>query len=310
MFELPTVQITTAPPQLPTANEENHIEPQFGVALNNTNSTSESNTAEMNEYLLCSKLAAGAQMDHTTNMTIAHSQRNLNKISHLKQSHSALVKILESAPINSCKLSNNKIKHTKHTVNDNETSTTNTSSFSSTASSPSSATIAVTNSISNHHHHRKRNKHLIEMHCDDLDKSSDDEMGCNSNSSASSNASEAELICPWKKTRIAREWQQQPPHHHYAMQQHHHHDKSQELNDDDGEADDNSSQCECYNTWRRSSSDSNESIQNNDSGCDSDCPENITELCKKFDANLSEQDVIIANSLFSHQSINQFFAGT
>lgn len=148
------------------------------------------------------------------------------------------------------------------------------------------------------------------MHCDDLDKSSDDEMGCNSNSSASSNASEAELICPWKKTRIAREWQQQPPHHHYAMQQHHHHDKSQELNDDDGEADDNSSQCECYNTWRRSSSDSNESIQNNDSGCDSDCPENITELCKKFDANLSEQDVIIANSLFSHQSINQFFAGT
>lgn len=138
------------------------------------------------------------------------------------------------------------------------------------------------------------------MNCDDLDKSSDDEMGCNSNSSASSNASEAELICPWKKTRIAREWQQQPPHH-YAMTHHQHHEKSQEFNEDDAEEEDSNSQCECYNTWRRSSSDSNESIQNNDSGCDSDCPENITELCKKFDENLSEQDVIICwITLFTH----------
>lgn len=64
--------------------------------------------------------------------------------------------------------------------------------------------------IEQHHHyyHRKRNKHLINAHCDNIDKSSDEEVGCNSNSSASSNASEAELICPWKKTRIAREWHQ------------------------------------------------------------------------------------------------------
>lgn len=64
--------------------------------------------------------------------------------------------------------------------------------------------------IGQHHHyyHRKRNKHLINAHCDNIDKSSDDEIGCNSNCSASSNASEAELICPWKKTRIAREWHQ------------------------------------------------------------------------------------------------------
>lgn len=59
-----------------------------------------------------------------------------------------------------------------------------------------------------HYYHRKRNKHLINAHSDIIDKSSDEEIGCNSNSSASSNASEAELICPWKKTRIAREWHQ------------------------------------------------------------------------------------------------------
>lgn len=71
-----------------------------------------------------------------------------------------------------------------------------------------------------HYYHRKRNKHLINTHCDNIDKSSDEEIGCNSNSSASSNTSEAELICPWKKTRIAREWHQ-----------------SQKLNANDGDND-------------------------------------------------------------------------
>lgn len=329
MFELPTVRITvpsqpqhqrSPPPPLPpppsssatmAANEENHIDPKFDIALN-TNNTSKLNTAEMNEYLLCSKLA-GTKND-PTNMTTAtsHSQRNLKKISQLKESHSALVKILESAPINSNKL--NKTKNKNHYNNNDTNTNTSTSSSSSIAAAvavaaasaaaasaaAASANIISNNSISNHHglhhhhHHRKRNKHLIEMHCDDLDKSSDDEMGCNSNSSASSNASEAEIICPWKKTRIAREWQQQPSHHNAMSQSH---EKFQEFNDDDGEEDDNNSLCDCYNTWRRSSSDSNESIQNNDSGCDSDCPENITELCKKFDENLSEQDVIISFNL-------------
>lgn len=71
--------------------------------------------------------------------------------------------------------------------------------------------------------------------------------------------------------------------------------------------------CECY-TWHRASNnieDDDEQHENatgstmqkqtnfqnvqqsngTDSGCDSDCPENISELCKKFDENLSEQDV-------------------
>lgn len=68
--------------------------------------------------------------------------------------------------------------------------------------------------------------------------------------------------------------------------------------------------CECHaNTWRRASNDGDdddEPLENasgqrkqknnvlksgSDSGCDSDCAENISELCKKFDENLSEQDV-------------------
>lgn len=99
-------------------------------------------------------------------------------------------------------------------------------------------------------------------------------------------------------------------------------DAGDDISDDNGENDENASLCECYNTWRRASNDGddddellegnvaakkqknranhhhhhhNSSNSNNnggtDSGCDSDCPENITELCKKFDENLSEQDV-------------------
>lgn len=73
-----------------------------------------------------------------------------------------------------------------------------------------------------------------------------------------------------------------------------------------------SKMCECHaNTWRRASNDgddddepmenasgqrkqknySNVQKSGSDSGCDSDCAENISELCKKFDENLSEQDV-------------------
>lgn len=89
-------------------------------------------------------------------------------------------------------------------------------------------------------------------------------------------------------------------------------DAGDDISDDNGENDENSSLCECYNTWRRASNDGDDDDelhentgtstkkhksfhngQNNgtDSGCDSDCPENISELCKKFDENLSEQDV-------------------
>lgn len=120
-----------------------------------------------------------------------NSQLNSGKSSQLKETHSALVKILESAPIPS--------------VNNNHNHNTSTSVPPFTKSTPLANPTVNQQSV----YHRKRNKHLntISTHCD-MDKSSDEEVGCNSNSSASSNASEAEIICPWKKTRIAREWHQ------------------------------------------------------------------------------------------------------
>lgn len=110
-------------------------------------------------------------------------QLNCGKSSQLKETHSALVKILESAPI--------------------------PSNTSTTVASFTKSTLPMNQTNQQSTYHRKRNKHLstISTHCD-MDKSSDEEVGCNSNSSASSNASEAEIICPWKKTRIAREWHQ------------------------------------------------------------------------------------------------------
>lgn len=59
-----------------------------------------------------------------------------------------------------------------------------------------------------HYYHRKRNKPVIDNSNCDMDKSSDEEIGYNSTSSGNSSANEAETICPWKKTRIAREWHQ------------------------------------------------------------------------------------------------------
>lgn len=66
----------------------------------------------------------------------------------------------------------------------------------------------VTDKQHHHYYHRKRNKHVIDTSICDMDKSSDEEIGYNSPSSGHSSANEAELICPWKKTRIAREWHQ------------------------------------------------------------------------------------------------------
>lgn len=192
-----------------------------------------------------------------------------------------------------------------------------------------------------HHHHRKRNKHLIEKQCDNMDKSSDEE---GAGYGIDSDTREAEKICPWKKTRIAREWRQQcklndepttvvinlctaneSSNSDNTMDSVHMNDSNTIAGtndlyhagdddnddcggdcdeDDDAVDDDNDNMdaddddetvadnlCDCNTRWRRSSSDSNDNVQN-DSGCDSDCPENITQLCKKFDKNLSKQNVI------------------
>lgn len=186
------------------------------------------------------------------------------KNSQLKESHSALVKILESAPIQRL---------------DKEIILVGGSD----GSSPSGTETNVTpNTDNRHHHYRKRNKHLVDMNnCDNHDKSSEDESN-----------TKVETICPWKKTRIAREWRQKNKEMQEARERQEDKNKCMDLDDEDDGDDDNDSSCDCNDIWRRSSSDSIESIQN-DSGCDSDCRENITELCKKFDENLSEQDVCI-----------------
>lgn len=329
MYELPTVRII-APSQPPTqqtspaivddhqhqlhhqqqqTQQTQHIGPKFGMAvisnnnhnIHNTNTTTTSTTttklktAETNEYLLCSIMAAGTNMDHATN---THSQQNisntttsninnhhLNKVSQLKESHSALVKILESAPINGrhSRVST-AASQTRHRRASNETS-----SSSSSSSSPSSPLLST--AASHGLHHRKRSKHLYRTsaHQDDLNESvksawhfprGRNGLDCHDDAESNGNSNKTEMT----DVIEIHEWQQ--------------HDHSMD------EEDDSNSQCECYNTWRRSSSDSNESIQNNDSGCDSDCPENITELCKKFDENLSEQDVIIVEEKKINQSIS------
>lgn len=78
--------------------------------------------------------------------------------------------------------------------------------------------------------------------------------------------------CPWKKSRIG--WRRE----------------AEETKDESPEKE----------PQRRDSSDSSEGGPS-DSGCDSDCPEshNITELCKKFDENLSEDVGLLLNTLYS-----------
>lgn len=174
------------------------------------------------KLILITKRKMGCAIHETTQQKQdccqSNNQKITNKPSNLKESHSALVKILESAPI---RPTTNQIESPKH------------------------------------HHYRKRHSKIT----DDLDRSSEED--------------ENEVIlgtskCPWKKNRIWRT------------------NKLDDNNDNKMDTDeDNSMDDSC----RRNSLDSLEGGCHNDSGCDSDCPENITELCKKFDENLTEEDV-------------------
>lgn len=200
------------------------------------------------------------------------------KNSQLKESHSALVKILESAPIQRL---------------DKEIILVGGSDGSGSHSG-TDTNVTPNNTDNRHHHYRKRNKHLVDMNnCDNHDKSSEDE-----------SSSTVEMICPWKKTRIAREWRQKNKEMQEARERQEEKNKFMDLDDDE---DDNDKSCECGDVLRRSSSDSIESVQN-DSGCDSDCRENITELCKKFDENLSEQDVCMSSKSKKKKQTNKTFS--
>lgn len=222
-----------------------------------------------------------------------HPQQNNQKHSQLKESHSALVKILESAPIK-------------------QKSPTAPALISGDGNSQLAAAI-VNNSHSSESRHlqyRKRVKHSI---CDNHDRNSsgddDDQSSIASvdRTPAGGLSTAAEVLCPWKKTRIAREWRQKKETVQDGavavdaklpltggMERMVIDDGDDEQEDEDEDVD---SSCECGNklSWRRVSSDSNDSClshQHNDSSsCDSDCLENISDLCKKFNENLSENDV-------------------
>lgn len=223
-----------------------------------------------------------------------HPQQNNQKHSQLKESHSALVKILESAPIKQ------KSPLTPAPI---------------TGDSHLTAAI-VNNSNSSemrHSQYRKRVKHSI---CDNHDRNSsgddDDQSSVASveRTPAGVLSTAAEVLCPWKKTRIAREWRQKKETTVQdgtvavdaklpltgGMERMVIDDGDDEEEDEDDDVD---SSCECGNklSWRRVSSDSNDSCishQHTDSSsCDSDCLENISDLCKKFNENLSENDVNI-----------------
>lgn len=224
-----------------------------------------------------------------------------SKSSQLKKSHSALVKILESAPIHP-----RTFQHPNAPAEESQTLTTK--------NIPPSNVIGNSepSRYSHHHHYRKRSKHSMDRNSDNQDRSSeeDDEL-CKGGGGV---LDEKTNVGPWKKTRISREWRQKKQE---QLHLHHHKQRSQcnqslETNNchesieptdhlanvnDNNVNDDGDSSCDCSSDdnnswWRRSLSDSSESIQN-DSGCDSDCIENITDLCNKFEENLSENDVII-----------------
>lgn len=184
----------------------------------------------------------------------------------LKESHSTLLKLLESAPIGGqaggkmTTTENNSFKgahhqHYRKRKDDGGSSgassifqpQTKTENFSSLAASTSFSTIAPP---------------------------------------AAAVADEAnDKFVPWKKTRLAKEWRENSELLATA-------ENGKKRTSEQDTDDDSMSECEHH---RRNSSDSSEYGQN-DSGCDSDCPDNINELCKNFNEKLSEEDVGLENT--------------
>lgn len=207
------------------------------------------------------------------------------KSANLKESHSALVKLLESAPIS-------ETKGTEPTKIDNFKST-------------------------HHQHYRDEQQQLSEVSV--IQKIKEEitfnDTTTNNNSSiktetqqvttVETNAtkqeeSSSEKYATWKKTRLAREWREKKIREEEELRKKQKLDLSlprnvtaQILDTDD----DSMSECEHHHHKhlhrRNSASDDTSSSEygQNDSGCDSDCPDNINELCKNFSEKLSEEDV-------------------
>lgn len=257
--------------------------------------------------------------------------------SQLKQSHSALVKILESAPI----------KQSQTPPQHQQPSHQHQQHQSSIAMPLAAAETAAHNGEcrpTHHHHYRKRAKHLAHisvgqrLSAADPPSSGDDERPTVVAATAippvpqqqqpqqqqelpqQQQRTNAESICPWKKTRIAKEWRQQresqdsddlplpivapgaiaPAAAIERMLVDTDEDGMEADVDDVDEAYDSACECATHGGGaRRTSTSTDESC-----GCcgeDSDGTETETELCKKFEENLSEKDV---NAVITHIHTN------
>lgn len=209
------------------------------------------------------------------------------KSANLKESHSALVKLLESAPISETK----------------GTEPTNIDNFKST-----------------HHQHYRDEPQFSEVSV--IQKVKDETF----NDSTTNNSSiktenqqistvetkqeetSSEKYATWKKTRLAREWREKKIREEEEIRKKQKLDLSlprnvtaQILDTDD----DSMSECEHHHHKhlhrRNSASDDTSSSEygQNDSGCDSDCPDNINELCKNFSEKLSEENQEVRSKFYS-----------
>ena len=211
--------------------------------------------------------------------------QKMQKISQLKETHSALVKILESAPIN------RQPQQESKRISD----------------------FGSVNSDTQHHHYRKRMKHLNNFsnrsnsnndNCDNDDDQKVYKLSYTTSGKLENiivpeqqEQQEQDMECPWKKLNgavVGAEWQEDNLKN----------SNEGSLSDNDGDCDDNSS-CDCGSnnimSWRRTSSDSSDSVQN-DSGCDSDCLDNASDTCKNLNENHQENNVnIFMNMIISNR---------
>jgi hypothetical protein len=275
----------------------------------------------------------------TTGSTYQLPTNNGPTLTKLKQSHSALVKLLESAPIStpapSSPANTNQQQHHQLEVAVDHTTTTS----------------STTNQ---HHHYRKKMVKLLEhiksnssdsdisksLQSSSSQKVISDNVKCVSNvsqmcpdkgpiSCSGSEEDDAKTVAPlpWKKTRLAREWRQKkqqeetptvvvspPPTTQTettADTQQASAPAVQPMDTDEEDVD----MCEHHilenlyhndngdHICRRNSLEScSDGGGHNDSGCDSDCPDNnINELCKRFDENLTDEDVcVVRHRFFNH----------
>jgi hypothetical protein len=255
----------------------------------------------------------------------------------LKQSHSALVKLLESAPISTPapQPPANTTSNGQHEVAVDQKTTTN-----------------------HHHHHHYRKKMVKQL--EHIKQNSDSDISKSLESSSSqkvisdnvksvskvsqmcpeqgppscsgsdeddakltASADQAVAPLPWKKTRIAREWRQKkqqeetptvvvsppPPQPPQTEPSANNEQASavQPMDTDEEDMDvcehhllENLYHNDDHHMCRRNSLEScSDGGGPNDSGCDSDCPDNnINELCKRFDENLTDEDVCVVRHYF------------